>query len=148
MKRVWSLVQRPSRAANALTPLFAPPTSSLSPLIKLNSLNAKYAGRTRPWCSARASPRCPNFSLAQRPAPDWEMLAVRPSFCHEIESSRGCPHACAYCAYPNRANQPMMTRPIGDVAAELRRLRKENARLVIEREILKKAAAFFAREQS
>ena len=69
----------------------------------------------------RASPRCPNFSLAQRPAPDWEMLAVRPSFCHEIESSRGCPHACAYCAYPNRANQPMMTRPIGDVAAELRR---------------------------
>ena len=40
--------------------------------------------------------------------------------------------------------------PTGDgaLAAELRRLRKENARLVMERDILKKAAAFFAKESS
>lgn len=39
--------------------------------------------------------------------------------------------------------------PDGDGAlqAEVRRLRAENAKLVMEREILKKAAAFFAREQ-
>jgi transposase len=39
--------------------------------------------------------------------------------------------------------------PTGDgaMAAELRRLRKENARLLMERDILKKAAAFFAKEQ-
>jgi transposase len=40
--------------------------------------------------------------------------------------------------------------PSGDgaVQAELRRLRQENARLLMEREILKKAAAFFAKEQA
>jgi transposase len=39
--------------------------------------------------------------------------------------------------------------PTGDgaLAAENRRLRQENARLLLEREILKKAAAFFAKEQ-
>ena len=39
--------------------------------------------------------------------------------------------------------------PSGDgaLAAENRRLRKENARLLMERDILKKAAAFFAKEQ-
>ena len=35
----------------------------------------------------------------------------------------------------------------GSLKAELRRLRQENARLRMEQEILKKAAAFFAREQ-
>ena len=35
----------------------------------------------------------------------------------------------------------------GVQSAEIQRLRKENARLLMERDILKKATAFFAREQ-
>lgn len=35
----------------------------------------------------------------------------------------------------------------GAMAAELRRLRRENAQLRMERDILKKATAFFAKEQ-
>ena len=35
----------------------------------------------------------------------------------------------------------------GSLKAELRRLKKENAQLLMEREILKKAAVFFARQQ-
>jgi transposase len=35
----------------------------------------------------------------------------------------------------------------GALRAEIQRLRKENQRLLMEREILKKATAFFAREQ-
>jgi transposase len=38
--------------------------------------------------------------------------------------------------------------PSGDDKAELARLRKENERLRMEREILKKAAAFFANESN
>ena len=37
---------------------------------------------------------------------------------------------------------------LNDVQAELQRLRKENKRLKMEREILKKAAAFFAQESN
>ena len=35
----------------------------------------------------------------------------------------------------------------GSLKAQLRRLREENKRLLLEREILKKATAFFAKEQ-
>jgi transposase len=35
----------------------------------------------------------------------------------------------------------------GSLKGELRRLREENKRLLLEREILKKATAFFAKEQ-
>ena len=38
------------------------------------------------------------------------------------------------------------TKPVVEMEAEVSRLRQENARLRLEKEILKKAAAYFARE--
>lgn len=38
------------------------------------------------------------------------------------------------------------TLPVSELQAELSRLRQENAKLKLEKEILKKAAAYFARE--
>ena len=48
-----------------------------------------------------------------------------------------------------KLSQEAAAQPSGEgaVQAELRRLRQENARLRMERDILKKAAAYFAREQ-
>jgi transposase len=49
-----------------------------------------------------------------------------------------------------RRGQPLLKRPpaqpVDEVQAELARLRQENARLKLEKEILKKAAAYFAKE--
>jgi transposase len=47
--------------------------------------------------------------------------------------------------YGSQAGPPATTEV--SLRAEVQRLRKENARLLMERDILKKAAAFFAKEQ-
>ena len=39
-------------------------------------------------------------------------------------------------------------RPVSELEAELSRLRQENTKLKVEKEILKKAAAYFAREST
>jgi transposase len=52
--------------------------------------------------------------------------------------------------YRARKGQELVKRtpaqPVSEVEAELSRLRQENAKLKLEKEILKKAAAYFARE--
>ncbi len=49
-----------------------------------------------------------------------------------------------------KKGQPLLKRPVAhpvdDLQAENARLRQENARLKLEREILRKAAAYFAKE--
>jgi transposase len=52
--------------------------------------------------------------------------------------------------YLSRRGQALVKRvgaqPVSELEAEVGRLRQENARLRVEKEILKKAAAYFARE--
>lgn len=47
---------------------------------------------------------------------------------------------------PESATSPRTVTPVSEQEAELSRLRQENARLKVDKEILKKAAAYFARE--
>jgi transposase len=52
--------------------------------------------------------------------------------------------------YRARKGQALVKRapaqPVSELEAELSRLRQENAKLKLEKEILKKAAAYFAKE--
>jgi transposase len=50
--------------------------------------------------------------------------------------------------YAPAAQAPATDAPVEDLRREVQRLRDENRRLLMEREILKKATAFFARELS
>lgn len=54
--------------------------------------------------------------------------------------------------YQARRGQALVRRapvqPVSELQAELSRLRQENAKLKVEKEILKKAAAYFAREST
>jgi transposase len=67
----------------------------------------------------------------------------------QAAKSLGVDDACVRYWVAKLSAEPGLA-PTGEgaqAAAELQRLRKENARLLMERDILKKAAAFFAREQ-
>jgi transposase len=66
----------------------------------------------------------------------------------EAAKSLGVDPSCLYAWIEKFGSQPGQA-PAGEGAlqAEVRQLRRDNARLVMERDILKKAAAYFAREQ-
>lgn len=56
------------------------------------------------------------------------------------------PHTLKYWLKQARLNGDVPSAEVRSEADELRRLRKENQRLLLENEILKKAAAYFAKE--
>ena len=70
-----------------------------------------------------------------------------PSVARSLEMSS---KTLANWVYRARHGQAMLKRqpvkPVSELEAELARLRQENARLRVEKDILKKAAAYFAKE--
>ena len=70
-----------------------------------------------------------------------------PSVARSLEMS---PKTLANWVYRARHGQALLKRrpvkPVSDLEAEVSQLRQENARLRIEKDILKKAAAYFAKE--
>ena len=57
------------------------------------------------------------------------------------------PNSVCACVEKFSSEAGMAPKGDGALVAEIQCLRKENARLLMEREILKKAAVFFAKEQ-
>lgn len=86
--------------------------------------------------------------------------AFRQAAVKQVEAGRSVPAVArtlemsaktlANWVYRSRRGQTLvkrvLTRPVTDAEAELSHLRAENARLRVEKEILKKAAAYFAKE--
>ena len=71
--------------------------------------------------------------------------------CNEVSRRLGISHSnVTRWVRQHRDNLEKQTQPGSqqDLEAEVKRLRKENKRLLMEREILKKAAAFFAKESN
>ena len=70
-----------------------------------------------------------------------------PSVARSLEMS---PKTLVNWVYRARRGQALLKRqpvkPVSDLEAEVTRLRQENARLRVEKDILKKAAAYFAKE--
>ena len=90
---------------------------------------------------------------ADRPTPEFRREAVRPALTggrmrREIaeDLGLGVSTLTRWLSQERDASEPSEA-PV-DVHAELKRLRRENAVLKQERDILKKAAAFFAKETS
>ena len=88
--------------------------------------------------------------------PEFREAAIRqvveggrsmPSVARSLEMS---PKTLANWVYRARRGQALLKRqpvkPVSDLEAEVTRLRQENARLRVEKDILKKAAAYFAKE--
>lgn len=64
-----------------------------------------------------------NISPNDIPPPDWDLLEIRPSLCYPVEASKGCRYKCAFCSYPNLADQSLKDPNL--VVAELLRNREK-----------------------
>ncbi len=63
-------------------------------------------------------------SLEQLPRPDWELLRAKNYLpLHYMETTRGCPMNCEFCAVTSAFGGKYRTRPQDEVLAELKQLR-------------------------
>ena len=71
------------------------------------------------------------FDLARVPVPQFELLGPAPRRRYTLQTQRGCPLACDFCA-ASRLLGPWREKPAGKVAAELAAIRAIEPRPVVE----------------
>ena len=80
--------------------------------LEMGKLNAIYDGRLRP------------FDLAQSPVPRFELLAPDRYPRFTVQTQRGCPWRCEFCAASIRISPQFKVKPVDRVIAEIRRLKE------------------------
>lgn len=78
------------------------------------------------------SPRGQYFDLAAAPMPRFEMLNIDKYNRLTVQTSRGCPHLCDFCASSVLLTPKYCVKPVEKVIAEIRRIKEFWARPFIE----------------
>jgi radical SAM superfamily enzyme YgiQ (UPF0313 family) len=77
-------------------------------------------GKTRPRYDARAT----TFDFAESPMPRFDLLDISQYNRLTIQTQRGCPYSCEFCAASIRLNPKFRTKPIDRVMAELHAIKE------------------------
>jgi radical SAM superfamily enzyme YgiQ (UPF0313 family) len=71
------------------------------------------------------------FDLAQSPLPRWELLGAQPLPRHTLQTQRGCPWACSFCA-ASRLLGPPRAKPLDRIRDELALITRRTPRPWLE----------------
>jgi radical SAM superfamily enzyme YgiQ (UPF0313 family) len=78
------------------------------------------AGRLQPRYDVRAA----SFDLAQAPLPRFDLLDVERYNRLTVQTQRGCPYNCEFCASSLRISPRFKLKPVAKVVAEIRRIKE------------------------
>ncbi len=82
----------------------------------------------RVWNSAEFGP----IEIPALPTPRYDLLAGRPYSRFPVQTTRGCPWRCDFCASNVMLNRPYRKRPVADVIRDIEAIRKLRKRPFIE----------------
>jgi radical SAM superfamily enzyme YgiQ (UPF0313 family) len=74
----------------------------------------------------------PPVDIASLPIPRYDLLAHRPYSRFPVQTTRGCPWRCDFCASNVMLNQPYRKRPVAAVARDVEAIRRLHRRPFIE----------------
>jgi radical SAM superfamily enzyme YgiQ (UPF0313 family) len=86
------------------------------------------ANAPRTWNSADFPP----IDIRALPIPRYDLLAGRPYSRFPVQTTRGCPWRCDFCASNVMLNEPYRKRPVADVVRDIQAIRQIQKRPFIE----------------